>query len=374
MSNSVIKNILPYGEKLRVLLSHSELSSSNHRTILNSKGVFLSNYDKNNTVPALMTTLLDPTEFYELMEMQSQKEDSEKSRTLQLPWKGGNDLIQTIPKELNLNNLIKSNTNYKPTYKIIGNPQFVRVNSQKDVISLDFEIERENNTKGWDERKTIHKGSINISLTDKNNLQLITKKTHTSKETLETGELLLKYLKSHYKANSWTDKDADFERILFNHFINENRISFFFALTGELHFGVEFDKLINITIGPDPSTNIHQDLKEFLKDIENVKIKGKALQSHMIIAKTQYHPNLIFSSMLAKYNFKLSEGNGSFIVEYTFNEYEESKNPKSEFQFFIQRINLDKGYSQISNKEKIRKILNTAIETKKLEFYNNFKS
>ena len=375
MSQSIIKNILPYGEKLRVLLAHSELSSSHHRTILNSKGVFLSNYDKNNTVPALMTTLIDPTEFSQLMDMQFQKEDSEKYRTLQLPWKGQDDLIETIPKNLNLNFLIESNTNFKPTYHVIGNPQFTRTDSKKkDEILLDFEIERENNTKGWDERKTVHKGSVKLAITKKGNIQLITKKTHTSKETHEVGELLLQHLKQHYKANSWTDIDAEFERILFSHFINENRIKFFFGLTGSLSSGVTFEKLTNITIGPDPTTDVHKDLKEFLRDIENVKIKGIALQSHMIIAKPEYHQNLILSSMMAKYSFKLAEGNGSFIVEYTFNDYEESKNPKAEFQFFVQRINLEKGYKQISNKEKIRRILNTAIETKKLELYNNFKS
>lgn len=371
---NIVKEILPYGERLRVLLAHSELSSSNHRQILNSKGVFLSDYDKNNTVPALMNTLLDPTEYNELIELQSSKEEKVKYRTLQLPWKGGDNLLKLIPESLNLNTLVEDDLSYKPTYKIIGSPKFNRVDGKKDHIRLDFKIERENNTKGWDERKTVHEGSLTIVKNNDGNIQLVTKKTHTSKETYDVGELLLKKLKSHFKENSLVEKEADFERILFNHFTNQNRIQFFFGFTSDFHHSVDFSKLTNITVGPDQENEPHKDLKDFLKDIENLKLKGEALQTHMIIAKPEYHDKLVFSSMTSRYKFRLSEGNGSFDVEYVFYDYEDSKNLKSEFQFHIQRITLDKGYRQVADKSKIRKILNAAVEEHKLNLYNKFKA
>ena len=371
---NIINNILPYGEKLRVLLAHSELSSSNHKSILNSKGVFLSEYEKNETVPTLMTLLLDPIEYTELVEMQSQKEDKVKYRTLQLPWKGGSDLLKVIPEDLNLNNLIKENTGYKPTFKVVGSPTFKRVEGDKNEIKLDYIIERENNTKGWDERKTRHDGSITLTTNESGMIQLVTKKTHTSKETYDVGEYVLSNLKSYFKKNQYIDKEADYERILFSHFINENRIKFFFGFTGELNKSISFEKLTNITIGPDSDIPPHNDLKEFLKDIENLKIKGKALQTHMLISEQKYHNELIFSSMTARYKFIYAEGTGYFDIEFVFNDYENLKGLNSEFQFHIQKIVLDKGYKQSSDKKKISKLINSAIEVKKLELYNNFKA
>ena len=72
------RTFLPYGDSLRVLVSHSELSASNHKSLLKSKGIFLGDYDKNTTVPTLMKLILDPSEFQELVDMQSSKEDNEK--------------------------------------------------------------------------------------------------------------------------------------------------------------------------------------------------------------------------------------------------------------------------------------------------------
>lgn len=374
MEKEPIRNILPYGEKLRVLLAHTELSSSNHKQVLNRKGVFLSDYDKNNTVPALMQMILDPVEYQELIELQSTKENTLKSRTLQLHWSGTDDLLKTIPKNLNLNDLVKKSKTYKTHYKVIGSPQFKRVDGKKGKISLDFQIERQNNTKGWDERKTLHSGSLTIEHRNDGSIQLITKKTHTSKETLEVGEILLKELKDHYKKESLIGKESDFERILFNHFTNPNRILFFFSFTSDIGRSIEFQKLTNLTIGPDPTEEPHKDLKEFLRDIENLKIKGNALQSHVIIAKKDYHEKLIFSSLIARYRFLIAEGQGSFDVEYTFYDYEDKKDIKAEFQFNILRITLDKGYRNISNKNKIRKNLNDIIEEAKLKSYNELKS
>ena len=114
------RTFLPYGDSLRVLIAHSELSASNHRSILNNKGIFLGDYDKNNTVPALMKLLLDPSEFQELIDLQSSKEDNEKFRTLKLPWKSNTDLLGNIPQNFNLNKLIKESTSYSPTFKVLG--------------------------------------------------------------------------------------------------------------------------------------------------------------------------------------------------------------------------------------------------------------
>ncbi|MEZ4811103.1 MAG: hypothetical protein R2819_12150 [Allomuricauda sp.] len=367
------RTFLPYGDSLRVLIAHSELSVSNHKSLLKNKGVFLGDYEKNTTVPTLMKLILDPSEFQELVEMQSSKEDNEKYRTLKLPWKNDVDLFEAIPKDFNINKIIKESTAYKPTFKVLGSPQFKKIDGNSNRVELEYIIERENNTKGWDERKTRHKGSLILEKTASDNIQLVLTKTHTAKETNELGENILKNLKSHFKDNGYVRNEDDFERIQFNHFLNENRIQFLFGFTDAFHGSMDFVKLTDLTVGPDLKEDPPKEIKDFLDGINKLRIQGEALQRHMLISKKEYHSKIVFSSLTIRYKFKLSEGNGSCVVEFVFSDYEDKQNEKAEFQFYIQSITLDKGYRQHANQQKIRKKLNKAIEGQKLFLYEKHK-
>ena len=368
------RGFLPYGDSLRVMVSHSELSVSNHKSLLNNKGVFLGTYDKNTTVPILMKLILDPSEFQELVEMQSSKEDNEKYRTLKLPWKSDVDLLKAIPENFNINNLIKEESTYKPTYKVIGSPQFKKVDDNPNKIELEFVVERENNTKGWDERKTRHNGSLTLEKTETGDVQLILTKTHTAKETNELGESVLRNLKSHFRNKEYIFKEDDFERILFNHFINEGRIQFLFGFTDSFHGGIDFIRLTDLTVGPDPKEKPPKQIEEILDGINKLRIQGQELQQHKLISKKEYHDKIVFSSLTIRYRFKFAEAHGSCIVEFVFSDYEDQQNENAEFQFYIPTISLDKGYRQFANQKKIRKQLNEAIETQKLYLYEKHKS
>lgn len=374
MKNTKPNSFLPYGENLRVLIAHSDLSISNHKNILNSKGIFLGNYDKNRTVPELMNILLDPSEFSELTEMQSEKEDKVKYRTLKLPWDSNVALLKAIPENFNLNKLVKDSFDYVPTYTVIGNPQFRKVKGEKGKIKLDFQIERENPTKGWDERISVHEGSLTLEKNSKGDLHLITTKTHTAKETNDLGEIVLKSLKDHFKKESYVKKEEDFERILFNHFTNKNRIKFLFGFTGNFNRSLIFKKLTDLSVSPDPKETPHEDLKDLLDGINQLRIKGKSLQSHVLISQQDYHEKIVFSSILIKYDFKMSEGNGNCSVEYVFSEYEDQQDVNSEFQFLVQSINVDQPFRQFANKNKIRENVNKILEAEKISLYEKYKN
>ena len=366
-------SFLPYGDNIRVLLSHAQLTSSNHKVLLNKKGIFLGDYDKNVTIPTYMKLLLDPSEFQEMVEMQSFKEDKEKYRTLKLPWNTDVDLLKSIPENFNINKLVNESTSYKPTYKVIGSPKFKRIDGNPNKIELEFKIERENNTKGWDERKTQHSGSLTLEKTEKGDIQLITTKTHTAKETDELGEKILKALKGHYKEKKFISKEDDFERILFNHFTNKNRINFLFGLTSS--FGpLEFEKLTDLSVSPDEVEKPPAEFREFLNGINNLKIHGTELQTHILIAKSEFHDKLVFSSVTLRYRFRTSEGDGFCTVELAFSDYEDRQKKDAEFQFYIQSVVPDKAFRQSANKQKIRKIVNIAIDEEKRYLYELYKN
>jgi len=367
------RTFLPYGDSLRVLVSHSELSASNHKSLLKSKGIFLGDYDKNTTVPTLMKLILDPSEFQELVDMQSSKEDNEKYRTLKLPWKSEVDLLKAIPEDFNINKLVKESTAYSPTFKVLGSPQFKKIDGNKNRIELEYVIERENNTKGWDERKTQHKGSLTLEKTADGDVQLILTKTHTAKETNDLGETILKGLKSHFKKKEYILKEDDFERILFNHFLNENRYQFLAGFTNSFHGAIDFVKLTDLTVSPDSKEEPPTEIKEFLDGIKRIRLQGEALQRHMLISKNEYHNRIVFSSLTIRYKFNFAEAHGSCVVEFVFSDYEDQQNEKAEFQFYIQSISLEKGYRQYASQQKVRKQLNAAIEQQKLFLYEKHK-
>ena len=202
---------------------------------------------------------------------------------------------------------------------------------------------------------------------------MITTKTHTAKETDELGEKVLKVLKGHFKEKNFISKEDDFERILFNHFTNKNRINFLFGLTSS--FGpLDFEKLTDLSVSPDQVEKPPKELREFLDGINNLKIQGKELQSHILIAKSEYHDKLVFSSVTLRYRFHTSEGDGFCTVELAFSDYEDRQNKEAEFQFYIQSVVPDKAFKQSANKQKIRKMVNMAIEQEKIALYERYKN
>lgn len=375
MNNSNKKlTFLPHGENLRVLLTHQELSESTLKSVLNDKGIFLDHYDKNKTVPELMSLIIDPVEFESLIEKQTNREEKIKSRTLKLPWNSSEDLLEALPEDFSINNLIAESTAYKPNIRVIGSPQFTRSSEDDNKIELVFEIERDNYTKGWDERTSIHKGSITLEKKESGDLELVLRKTHTAKETNDVGELILKHLKKHFKEKELIKKEDDFERILFNHFSNSNRVQFFFAFTSDFHHGIEFERITDLSVFPDSREVPPEGLKEFLDGIKNLRINGQELQSHILISNSDFHEKIIFSSITLKYKFMTAEAKGSCTVEFVFPDYETEQKIDSEFQFFIQKISINKPYKQFANRTKLHQFINKAIEEQKLTVYDKFKS
>ena len=94
-----IKDILPTGDQLRAMISQSFLTGKNLRDLLQSKGVFIDENDKNKSVPLLMTSILSPNEFKTLVENQTTKEEKFKVNTLTIPCKTDKKLLEVIPND-----------------------------------------------------------------------------------------------------------------------------------------------------------------------------------------------------------------------------------------------------------------------------------
>ena len=66
--------LLPYGEKLKPLLNSNTMQSSELKSILNERGIFVTDNNKEKTIPIITKILLTPKEFERIIETQKTKD------------------------------------------------------------------------------------------------------------------------------------------------------------------------------------------------------------------------------------------------------------------------------------------------------------
>lgn len=369
-----IKDILPTGDQLRAMISQSFLTGKNLRDLLQSKGVFIDENDKNISVPLLMTSILSPNEFKTLVENQTTKEEKFKVNTLTIPCKTDKKLLEVIPNDFSINKIINENVVYKPNYKVKGNPQFSFVDNEQKSIRLEYEIIRENRTKDWVNTKTSHKALITIEKKDNDEISLVLTKSYTSKETNDINEMVLKNLKNHFKKVDIIKEEVDFVRVLFRDFDNKNRIQFLYSFTSPaLSRNLEFIEISDLNAQIDEDVDTPEELKEFISGIENLQIKGKELQEHIFVTNNEYHDKIIFSSIALKYKFNFDGKEGTCVVDYSFPAYLHKRKTNSEFQFDI-TINVGRKQREFVNINSLNKKISKILEDYKLEQFEKFKN
>lgn len=364
--------LLPNGEILRTILVRPELTDSNLKTVIKSKGIFLSKYDKENTVPVLMRTLLSPEEYDSIREMQKFTIERLKYRTTQIPWQGGADILSHIPKDLNLHEILKEKYKYDPGFELKGIPSFVPVDSRKDKVEMKFTVEEHSDIKSIHNRKKEYEGSLIIELKSDGHLHLHSTKSFTSRGTQELVDAVANKLEKHFKAEGAVKKEDSYERILFDHFDNVNRFTFFMRFLGDIGF-LKFKKIIDISVSPDPDQEIPADAKEFMKDIENLNIRGKSLRKHILLSQKKYRSSILLLSITAQYEFAHSEGKGICDLEYAFPDFRLSDSHKAEFQFYIGKISVDRNYRVFAKKPKIERSIYEDIDAHKMYNYTALK-
>ncbi|WP_034891641.1 hypothetical protein [Gillisia sp. Hel_I_29] len=363
---------LPYGELLRTILVQPELSEGDLKKVIKSKGIFLSQYSKNDIVPELMCTILSPSEYRDVLDLKKNREEKEKYRTASIPWQGDKNLLKSIPRDIDLKKILNEMYTYKSDMDLIGIPSFKKVDGRNDKIELNFEIEEHSDIKAIHDKDRVFKGGIVYELKEDGHLHLSVTKTFSSKGTQKFVDNINKELENHFKTSGSVDKADTFERILFTQFLNADRFLFFMKFLDTIAF-MEFDKVENISVSPDPNENLPEAAKEFLKDIENLNIKGSGLRRHILLSNEEFRDCVFLHSMIVKYKFKHAQGDGICSVEFAFPDFKLDKIENLEFQFYTMKITVGKNYRSSANKKKIEKAIFEVINAHKIYHYNNLK-
>ena len=362
---------LPNGEILRTILVRNELTDSNLKSVIKSKGIFLPKYKKEDTIPPLMRSLLSPKEYEEIRDLQKFKIEKFKYRTTQIPWQGSENILANLP-EIDLHKILTEKYKYDPGFELIGVPSFVPVENRTNKVGLKFKIEEHSNIETIHNKKKQYEGSLLIELKDDGHLHLHTTKTFTSKGTQDLLNSLESKLEKHFKEIGTVKKEDTYERIMFYHFTNLNRFIFFMKFMDDISF-LKFKKIVDVTVSPDPEKEIPKDAREFLKDIENLNLKGKSLKRHILLSKQKYRNSIWLLSIVVQYEFQHSEGNGICELEYAFPDFNPSEINNAEFQFYIGKISVNRNYKAYAKKPKIEKSIFQEVDAHKTFHYNSLK-
>ena len=368
-----IDRFLPCGEMLRVLLEQSFISPIDLKELLRYRGVFNYNNEKKDTIPLLLTTILTPNEFDFLRENQNTKEDNPKVNTQTIVVQSKTTLLEIIPEELNVASIVNSEFG---NFKVIGEPEFVPVNSNPDCIRIDIPIERIDKQKSWANEKNKFTASLELTKihqTDKVKIVAI----HTAKETkYAVGKVTASLVKS-FKDNGYVDQNCKLEKIIFASFTNNSRINFLYSITEKsTSSSLEFIDIIDVKFSLDTTQNLPKDIKWMQKDIENYKLNGNKLHKTLFLKKENHgfiHLYNVDSKFKFDLKFKEIEIAGECVISIGFPSYEVSKdNTNAEIEINVKSFNF-KNHIKGCNKFEIKKMLLKEIENQKIINFDKYK-
>ena len=146
-----------------------------------------------------------------------------------------------------------------------------------DKISLEFKCETENYSKSWFRAKNEFVGQISFEKTTTKDNKVQLQIVHTSPETTEISNKVVKHLETHFKAKNYMNPVKSIERIQFRDFTNEQRIAFFLKFTdGNNVF--TFEKALFLDIGH----NINETLPSNINWLELAKVKDLNINGEVL--------------------------------------------------------------------------------------------
>lgn len=361
-----IDKILPFGELMRGFANQTYISKSDLKNFLRNRGVFFNHSNKETLVPCISTLLLSPTEFDILRDYQNTREDNTKKNTSRISWNSDKPISEAI-SGFEIKDLIPTDG---VNFWLSSEPIISIAEKNKDKVTIEYEIERNDLNKSWYESTNIFKGKIEIEKIASDELRIT--KTYTSSESNFVGDNLQKSLVNHFKTNNFIQKDTKLNKILFSDFSNEDRIVFFYRLstnTESRHF--EFKDIINMEFKPDNSTILPTEIDWMINKSE-LKLKGKQIHDTFFIKDKKYHKNLQFWEMESSFKFQHGNHEGNCNVILSFKDFE-NKEANAEFEITISNFSLINGSDYTSkHKSQVKNLLLDSFEERKDETYRNF--
>ncbi|MED1646806.1 hypothetical protein P4U99_27225 [Brevibacillus agri] len=357
-----VASMLPFGSMLRPLLNDSCLSDADLNNVLKSRGVFVGNSDKKNTVPLIVTMVLSPKEFEMLQEKQETKESHPKHRNSTLKSNSNKTLVSVISDfEINLEEIEKLNEDVH-----LNSPMVFQYASSNQLI-LDYNIIREDLTRDWVRPQSTHSAKIIITK-DETSREIQICNEYTSKETDDINKKIIKEFVAFMKSKGESeDKLVTISAYDFN---NRERFNFMLQLAEDSEDGsLEFIEIRDVEIGPDPDNPPQNPNSIIQQNVKKVIINGTALERNSLLTSDQDKDNLLLRSIEVAYKFNCNGVKGTCVLQYGFMHFFRNQNTSQDFQVALRYLNARSG-----NKTVLNNFVLSSFDSIKRKKYELFKA
>lgn len=311
--------ILPFGEHLRSLLSRSLITDTELKKFLRNKGVYVCNQSKETMIPILSSMLLSPIDFDHLKDQQKTREDREKRYTSKFKIEKEIDIV-SVKKTLKTFDLKSIDSQKFPNYDFKQPITSFKLENESKLV-LEYEIDRYQGNKSWDQQRDSFTGSVVLDLSG-SSLEITTKNIATSKETLVINQKIIKEIENRLKKDGIISSSAKEQKILMNDMSNEEVLRFLLSFTDSTSMtDLDFLEIRSIDIEIDDTISLPADetIKWMEGKIEKLKLDGTQIEQIEILADSKHHKYLKCWGLIAKYNFSGSLGVGYCEIEFRFN-------------------------------------------------------
>lgn len=368
MSNS--KHLLPYGDALREFLNQPSITNSDIKNVFRRRGVFFSDNDKKNTIPTIIKSGVSPAELEELRDKIKAKEDNPKVHTQSVPWVGGEKkLLDSVHNDISIQDIVNDPFS---NYKIIGAPNFVPIDNDRDHIEMEFSIERYDLTKSWDKNTAKFSGKITLRK-DEDGVNINMRLTHTSPETKSIAQVVTRKIVKDLKADGCVDVSANIIRIRFNDFENQTRMQFLQDLSQkQLTNALYFKDTKDIGFRPDKSKVLPGNLSWMEEKISNFVLQGEKLHTTFFVKEDKYHQFLEVYRIEAAYSFEYEEYSGECTVSFNFHDLIAKNKNDAELMINVEKLTFSDRSISVSS-SKVKESLLSQLEARKLSLHKLLK-
>lgn len=360
-----IDKFIPYGEALRGFVNQKFITPPVLQSILKERGIFVLNADKDYMVPIVQTLLLSPTEFDKIRDAFARKEDNEKKISREISFSSNATLYQSDIMQMNVEDFLKRQL---PTCKIKQAIRFVQTDNNPNHLTAKFTIIRNDINKCWYEQTNEFSGSVEIiNENGKGAIRI----THTSPETKDLAEYIVKNQIRQYKDKGLLKEDVNPQKILFSTFTNTTRFVFFFRLTTKIeNNGIfTFVDIKDISIKPQDECVLPAEIL-WMENIQRLIISGKSLNEKAFMKEEKFYCNLELWSIEATFEYDYNGQKGYVCICFGFPDYN-SKGGNAEFEVNIKSLVPEKTLSAKEKRDLKSKLL-SLMDNQKLTVYSNF--
>ena len=360
---------IPQGDLLRQYLLKSSINTTILSDLLKSRNVIIKSKNKKATLPYFLKTLIDAKLFNSIENSEVFKEKQHKFTDASIKIKNDFALEKICDIKLDLQEKLIEKNEFKLNYAFKNVPEFYIDLSNKDQtkISLDIEIEIEDQLENYNSTKIDRNAKIDIVL---ENDVLIIHKDYTSPETKEVVDFVVERVRKYLKEEHYIDKDDDFFSIRLEDFLAEKRVEFLKSFQHISAQQLKYKSILDLDL---EYKDDHKGFDKLLDSISSMKVKGNNLENHPFLSDINYYSKILVSGIKIKFDFELAMEKGEIILNLGFPHFKsDSEETEISNPIFVFSINVISCLHK-SNIYKIISELALIIEKYKNENYPHYK-